>query len=83
MTAQAIDRPTPPPAPCTLDRHRPNSRVGWQYWSKVTEQWEWVTGTAVAHRGEQRLIEIRVDATGRTVWRPCGYIAAAPQELAW
>jgi hypothetical protein len=65
--------------PCTLRRHRPWSHVGWQHWSPVTQQWEWITGTVLSHRGEQRLIEIRLDATNETVLRPCGYIDEAPR----
>ena len=72
-------RPSAPPAPCTLDRHRPNTRVGWQYWDTTAEQWQWVTGTVISHRGAQRLIEVRVDCTGRTTLRPCGPVMAAPE----
>jgi len=72
-------RPSAPPLPCSLERHRPNARVGWQFWNVACQEWQWITGTVVAHRGEQRLIEVRVDATNRTVLRPCGPIMAAPE----
>ncbi len=75
-----ITRPTAVPTPhCTLDRHRPGQAVGWQYWNTAAQEWQWITGTVVSHRSDQRLIEIRVDATNRTVLRPCGPIMAAPE----
>jgi len=72
-------RPSAPPAPCALDRHRPLRAAGWQFWSVAAQEWQWVTGTVISHRGEQRLIEIRLDATGRSVIRPCGPVVAAPE----
>ena len=70
-------RPSAPPRPCSLERHRPGRRVKWQYWAVAAQAWHDIEGTVVTHRGDERLIEIRVDATGRTVVRPCGPVVAA------
>lgn len=76
---QRFLRPDPPPLPCALERHAPNTRVGWQFWNSAAGEWQWITGTVLSHRGERRLIEVRVDATNRTVLRPCGPVMAAPE----